>query len=101
MLSQLRQARYGYLLALHVLLPCAAGRTPPRFAAFLFGSRSAVGRIVTAYLSQSLAFDVADEGGLVSPVRPTCLLPWVKRSLLALLKASPHTCGWCRARWRC
>ena len=37
MLSQLRQARYGYLLALHVLLLCAAGRTPTEISAFTFG----------------------------------------------------------------
>ena len=101
MLSQLRQARYGYLLALHVLLLCAAGRTPTEIAAFLFCSRSSVYRIVTAYRSNSLAFDFADDGTLLSPVRTTCLLPWVKRSLLALLKASPHTFGWCRTRWSC
>jgi hypothetical protein len=34
MLAALRQARYGYFLALHVLLLCAAGRTPTEIAAF-------------------------------------------------------------------
>jgi transposase len=101
MLSQLRQARYGYLLALHVLLLCAAGRTPTEIAAFLFCSRSSVYRIVAAYRSQSLAFDFADDGSLLSPVRTTFLLPWVKRSLLALLNASPQAFGWCRTRWSC
>jgi transposase len=101
MLSQLRQARYGYLLALHVLLLCAAGRTPTEIATFLFCSRSSVYRIVAAYRSQSLAFDFADDGTLRSPVRTTFLLPWVKRSLLALLTASPHAFGWCRTRWSC
>jgi hypothetical protein len=28
MVAELRCARYGYLLALHLLLLCAAGRTP-------------------------------------------------------------------------
>jgi transposase len=101
MLSQLRQARYGYLLALHVLLLCAAGRSPTEIAAFLFCSRSSVYRIVSAYRSQSLGFDFADDGTLRPPIRTTFLLPWVKRSLLALLKASPHAFGWCRTRWSC
>lgn len=101
MLSQLRQARYGYLLALHVLLLCAAGRTPTEIAAFLFCSRSSVYRIVAAYRSQSLGLDFADDGALLPPVRTTFLLPSLKRSLLALLKASPQAFGWCRTRWSC
>src|SRR5207253_4912034 len=86
----LRRTRYGYLLALHVLLLCAAGRTPTEIAAFLFCSRSSVYRIVAAYRSNSLAFDFADDGTLLPPVRTTFSLPWVKRSLVALLKASPQ-----------
>jgi hypothetical protein len=39
-LAALRRARYGYLLALHVLLLCVAGRRPTEMAAVLFGSRS-------------------------------------------------------------
>jgi len=39
MLKELRQARYGHLLALHILLLCAQGRTPSEIAAFLFCSR--------------------------------------------------------------
>ena len=101
MLSQLRQARYGYLLALHVLLLCAAGRTPTEIAAFLFCSRSSVYRIVAAYRSQALGFEFADDGTLLPPIRTTFLLPWVKRSLLALLKSSPQVFGWCRTRWSC
>jgi hypothetical protein len=44
----LRCARYGYLLAFHILLLCAAGRNPTEIAAFLFCSRSSVYRIVRA-----------------------------------------------------
>jgi transposase len=101
MLSQLRRSRYGYLLALHVLLLCAAGRTPTEIAAFLFCSRSSVYRIVSAYRSHSLGFDFADDGSLQPPVRTTTLSPSVKRSLLALLRAAPQTYGWCRTRWSC
>jgi putative transposase len=101
MLSQLRSARYGYLLALHVLLLCAAGRTPTEIAAFLFCSRSSVYRIVSAYRNHSLGFDFADDGILQPPVRTTMLSPLLKRSLLALLKAPPSAYGWCRTRWSC
>jgi hypothetical protein len=48
-LAELRRARYGYLLALHLLLPCAAGHTPTEIAAVLFCSRSTVYRVVKAY----------------------------------------------------
>lgn len=35
------------------------------------------------------------------PVRTSVLMPWLRRSLLALLKQSPHLFGWCRTRWSC
>jgi len=101
MLSQLRGARYGYLLALHVLLLCAAGRNPTEIAAFLFCSRSSVYRIVSAYRAHALGFDFAEEGFLEPPVRTTCLSPSLKRSLRTLLKAAPQAFGWCRTRWSC
>ena len=41
-IAELRRARYGYLLALHLRLLCAAGRTPSEIAAVLFCSRSSV-----------------------------------------------------------
>jgi hypothetical protein len=50
----LRRARYGYLLACHILLLCAASRTPTEIAAFLLCSRSSVYRIVRAYRTGSL-----------------------------------------------
>jgi hypothetical protein len=49
LLATVRQARYGYLLALHLLLLCAAGRTPTEIAAVLFCSRSTVYRVMKAY----------------------------------------------------
>ena len=48
MLAARRRARYGYLLALHLLLRCATGRKPPMIAAVLFCSRSRVYRTVHA-----------------------------------------------------
>jgi len=101
MLAALRRARYGYLLALHVLLLCAAGRNPTEIAAFLFCSRSSIYRIVCLYRAQKLAFAVDAEGQLMAPVRTTILMPWLQRSLGALLKVPPRTYGWCRTRWSC
>src|SRR4029434_3482868 len=101
MRAVLRRARYGYLLALHVLLLCAAGRNPTDIAAFLFCSRSSIYRIVRLYRAEKLVFTVDAEGQLMAPVRTTILMPWMKRSLGALLKVPPRTYGWGRARWRC
>src|SRR5918997_7121375 len=68
MLATLRRARYGYLLALHVLLLCAAGRNPTEIAAFLFCSRSSVYRIVRAYREGALGLRVEPDGRLCMPV---------------------------------
>src|SRR5919202_6166387 len=81
MLAALRRARYGYLLALHVLLLCAAGRNPTEIAAFLFCSRSSVYRIVRAYRTGSLGIRVDQEGQLSIAVQSTILMPWLTRSL--------------------
>ena len=48
MRAALRRARYGYLLALHILLLCAVGRNPTEIADVLFCSRSSVYRAVRA-----------------------------------------------------
>src|SRR5262250_4015624 len=79
MLAALRRARYGYLLALHVLLLCAAGRNPTDIALFLFCSRSSVYRIVRLYRARKLGFTGDADGQLLAPVRTTILLPWIKR----------------------
>jgi putative transposase len=96
MLGELRRARYGYVLALHVLLLCAAGRTPTEIATFLFCSRSSVDRIVNAY--HAYPFDT-----LLAHSTPKAV--WVSpslcRSLMALLKKVPAAYGWCRTRWSC
>jgi transposase len=101
MLAALRRARYGYLLALHVLRLCAAGRTPAEIATYLFCSRSSVYRTGRAYYAGTLDVTFDDAGQLLPPVRTTGLMPWLRRSLLVLLKAAPHTYGWCRTRWSC
>jgi Homeodomain-like domain len=54
-LAEVRRARYGYLLALHILLLCAAQRSPTEVATGLFCSRSPVYRVVRAYRAGQLA----------------------------------------------
>jgi putative transposase len=94
-------ARYGYLLALHILLWCAAGHTPTESAAVLFCSRSSVYRTARAYRAGALGWEQDDQERLVPPGWTTVLLPMLRRSLLALLKMSPPASGWGRTRWSC
>lgn len=96
MLVELRRARYGSLLALHVLLLCAAGRTPTEIAPFLFCSRSSVYRIVKAYKAQAGAPFVP-----LASAPAVWQSPSLCRSLRALLKQAPSAYGWCRTRWSC
>jgi transposase len=102
-LAEVRCARYGYLLALHILLLCAAQRTPTEIAAVLFCSRSTVYRVVKAYRTGQLAglAEEEDEGQERGPRRLTVLSPALKRSVLAILHGVPRLCGWCRTRWSC
>jgi transposase len=99
MRAVLRRTRYGYLLAFHILLLCAAGRNPTEIAAFLLCSRSSVYRIVQAYRTGSLGIRVDHEGQLSIAVQPTIFRPWLTRSLGAILKKAPRVYGWCRTRW--
>jgi putative transposase len=101
MLAALRRARYGYLLALHILLLCAAGRMPTEIAAVLFCSRSSVYRTVRAYRAGTLGLERDAQGQFLPPVRTTVLAPTLRRSLVARLKATPRVYGWCRTRWSC
>ena len=101
MRAALRRARYGYLLALHGLLLCAARQPPSAIAAALFCSRSSVYRIVRAYRAGTIGFEYTEDGTIGPPVRTAVLTPAVRRSLLALLQAAPRAYGWCRTRWSC
>ena len=96
MLAELRHARRGDVLALHVLLLCAGGRTPTEIATFLFCSRTSVYRMVNAYHAH-LRTACCEQ-----PLPPVGgLTPSVCRSLLALLTKVPAVYGWCRTRWSC
>lgn len=102
MLAELRRARYGYLLALHILLLCAAQRSPTEIAAVLFCSRSTVYRVVQAYRAghwEGLGAEESSEKA--SSQRQTLLSPTLRRSVLGILHSAPRLCGWCRTRWRC
>jgi putative transposase len=101
MRAVLRRTRYGYLLAFHILLLCAAGRNPTDIAAFLFCSRSSVYRIVRAYRAGSLGIRIDRDGQLSIAVQSTLLMSWLTRSLGAILKKAPRAYGWCRTRWSC
>jgi transposase len=101
MLAALRRARYGYLLALHILLLCATGRKPTMIATVLFCSRSSVYRTVQTYRAGTLGLAHDDQGRLVPPVRTTVLVPTLRRSRLAVLKMPPRAYGWCRTRGSC
>jgi transposase len=98
MLAQLRAARYGHLLALHVLLLCAAGWTPTQIAAVLFCSRTSIYRTVAAYRRGRLDLGLEAEAAQTPPRAARASL---KRSLRALLKRAPAAFGWCRTRWSC
>jgi transposase len=100
MRTELRRARYGYLLALHLLLLCAAGRTPSEVASVLFCSRSSVYRIVRAYRAGTLTFEEGSERARQQS-RVRLLTPSLKRAVQALLKTAPQALGWCRTRWSC
>jgi transposase len=102
-LAEVRRARYGYLLALHILLLCAAQRSPTEIATVLFCSRSTVYRVVKAYRAGQLeGLGEGEEGGQERLRRRlTVLAPALKRSVLAILPSVPHLCGWCRTRWSC
>ena len=102
MLAAVRRARYGYLLALHILLLSAARRSPTEIAAVLFCSRSTVYRVVQAYRAgqwdECSAQDVSEQS---APQRQTLLSPTLRRSVLGILPSAPRLCGWCRTRWSC
>jgi hypothetical protein len=100
MLAALRRARYGYLLALHLLWWCATGPTPTDLAAVLFCSRSSVYRTVRASRAGALGRAHAAQGRRVPPVRTAVRLPTRRRSLLARLQVPPRASGWCRTRRR-
>ena len=101
MLVALRRARYGYVLGLHLVWWCAAGRHPTDIAAVLCCSRSSVYRTGRAYRAGTLGREPDEAGRRRPPTHTTVRVPTRRRSLLALLQAPPRAYGWCRTRWSC
>jgi transposase len=104
-LAALRRKRYGEELAWHILLLCAAQRSPTEIRAVLFCSRSTVYRVVQAYRAGQVAGLAPGErtealGAAESPPRHL-LAPTLVRSLLAIVRSVPRLSGWCRTRWSC
>ena len=102
-LAALRRARYGYLLALHILLLCAVGRTPTAIAGVLFCSRSSVYRTVRAYRAGTLGWEHDKQGRLLPSVRTrwscaTLARTWqTKRGILVsaeTMRRWLHEVGW-------
>jgi hypothetical protein len=91
MVTALRRARYGSLLALHSLWLCAAGRRPTEIAAVLFCSRSSVYRTAWADRENTLGLEHDDAGRLAPPMRTTVLCPTWRRPLVGRLKAPPRS----------
>lgn len=101
MLQELRQARFGYLLARHILLLCAQGHTPTESAAFLLCARSSVYRAVEAYRRGKIPLGGTAADELAQPGALSRYIPSRQRSLLAILKCAPSPFGGCRTRWSC
>jgi transposase len=92
--KQLRRARWGGWLTLHILLLLSQQRSPTAIADWLFCSRSTVYAAAWAWRQGSRPWETAI--GL-----PAALTPTRQRSLLALLQKAPSVYGWCRTRWSC
>jgi putative transposase len=96
-LAQLRQARYGHLLSLHILLLLHHGYSPTQIAACLFCSRSSVYRSVAAWRSDTLTLTVARHWPRSWWGR--ALTNGLRRKLTSLLRCVPRAFGWMRTRW--
>jgi transposase len=92
--QQLRRARWGGWLALHILLLLSQQRSPTAIADWLLCSRSTVYAAAWAWQQGRRPWEVTS--GV-----PVALTPTRQRSLLALLKKAPWLYGWCRTRWSC
>jgi transposase len=98
-LAPLRQARYGHLLSLHILLLLHHGYSPTQIAACLFCSRSSVYRGLAAWRSGTLNW--------TAPVHLPrswwghALADGLRRKLVFLLRRVPAAFGWMRTRWSC
>ena len=92
--KQLRRARWGGWLSLHILLLVSQQRSPTAIADWLLCSRSTVYAAAWAWRQGRRPWETVAGW-------PPSLAPTRRRSLLALLKKAPSVYGWCRTRWSC
>jgi transposase len=97
--QQLRAARWGGWLTLHILLLLAQQRSPTEIARWLLCSRSTVYAAAYAWQSGRRPWESGPDA--VSAPLPTNLTPARQRSLRALLQKAPSVYGWSRTRWSC
>jgi transposase len=95
--KQLRGARWGGWLTLHILLLRAQQRSPTDIARWLLCSRSTVYAAAQAWQLGRRPWETGP--GLASARLPAGLTPTRPRSLLALLQKAPSFYGWSRTRW--
>ena len=92
--QQLRRARWGGWLALHILLLLSQQRSPTAIADWLLCSRSTV--YAAAWAWQQGRRPWAEASGLATPLSPIR-----QHRLLALLQKLPSFYGWYRTPWSC
>jgi transposase len=97
--KQLRAARWGGWLVLHILLLLAQQRSPTDIARWLLCSRSTVYAAAHAWQLGRRPWEAGSDPA--SAPLPFGLNPARRRSLLALLKKAPSLYGWSRTRWSC
>jgi putative transposase len=97
MLAPLRQARYGHLLSLHILLLLHHGYSPTHMAACLFCSRSSVYRSVTAWRSGARHWTIP--AYLPRSWWGRALADGLRQKLVFLLGSLPAAFGWRRTGW--
>jgi transposase len=100
MLQELRRCRYGYFLALHILLLHARGKTPSEIADFLLCARSSVYRTFEDWSNGKLGAQWWPEDPPTEALLDDAESP-LRRKLLRILQQPPRIFGWCRTRWSC
>lgn len=98
-LAQLRQARYGHLLRLHILLLLAHGFSPTQIGQCLFCSRSSVYRSLSAWRCGEVGLIASAD--LPRSWWGSPLSEGIRQRLAFLLRRTPSALGWMRSRWSC